>query len=218
MQRLLGIERAPLHHRRLLLVRLLLLAGQRWDWLTRFNGPCIFFSLLLCWRSRLLFYISNLINSMNTSTAAYKKWTLSWFRYNVVFRYLLSVRRVQSELQHCWALQMQRKHLKSNQTDAVKCRLRNHMAFLVDNLQYYLQVTTWIIYFAASQFAYYTHWIYFRYFLHCSSGGCSGVPVFAALTTDQRHTRLWEHSIGPWPFPQQSPCTVFHSAQACECP
>uniref|UniRef100_A0A8K9UU56 Gamma-tubulin complex component n=1 Tax=Oncorhynchus mykiss TaxID=8022 RepID=A0A8K9UU56_ONCMY len=61
-------------------------------------------------------------------------------KYNVIFRYLLSVRRVQSELQHCWALQMQRKHLKSNQTDAVKWRLRNHMAFLVDNLQYYLQV------------------------------------------------------------------------------
>lgn len=61
-------------------------------------------------------------------------------KYNVVFRYLLSVRRVQSELQHCWALQMQRKHLKHNQTDAVKSRLRNHMAFLVDNLQYYLQV------------------------------------------------------------------------------
>lgn len=61
-------------------------------------------------------------------------------RYNVVFRYLLSVRRVQSQLQQCWALQMQRKHLKSNHTDAVKWRLRNHMAFLVDNLQYYLQV------------------------------------------------------------------------------
>ncbi|CAL8351442.1 unnamed protein product [Merluccius merluccius] len=61
-------------------------------------------------------------------------------KYNVIFRYLLSVRRVQSQLQHCWALQMQRKHLKSNQTDAVKWRLRNHMAFLVDNLQYYLQV------------------------------------------------------------------------------
>lgn len=61
-------------------------------------------------------------------------------RYNVVFKYLLSVRRVQAELQHCWALQMQRKHLKSNSTDAIKWRLRNHMAFLVDNLQYYLQV------------------------------------------------------------------------------
>ncbi|KAM3925552.1 gamma-tubulin complex component 4 [Leptodactylus fuscus] len=61
-------------------------------------------------------------------------------KYNVVFKYLLSVRRVQSELQHCWALQMQRKHLESNRTDAIKWRLRNHMAFLVDNLQYYLQV------------------------------------------------------------------------------
>ncbi|KAK2920414.1 gamma-tubulin complex component 4 isoform X2 [Channa argus] len=61
-------------------------------------------------------------------------------KYNVVFRYLLSVRRVQSQLQHCWALQMQRKHLKSSQTDAVKWRLRNHMAFLIDNLQYYMQV------------------------------------------------------------------------------
>ncbi|XP_039858714.1 gamma-tubulin complex component 4 [Simochromis diagramma] len=61
-------------------------------------------------------------------------------KYNVVFRYLLSVRRVQSQLQHCWALQMQRKHLKSSQMDAVKWRLRNHMAFLIDNLQYYLQV------------------------------------------------------------------------------
>uniref|UniRef100_A0A1A8RFG9 Gamma-tubulin complex component n=1 Tax=Nothobranchius rachovii TaxID=451742 RepID=A0A1A8RFG9_9TELE len=60
-------------------------------------------------------------------------------KYNVVFRYLLSVRRVQSQLQHCWALQMQRKHL-SSQIDAVKWRLRNHMAFLIDNLQYYLQV------------------------------------------------------------------------------
>ncbi|XP_055010891.1 gamma-tubulin complex component 4 [Boleophthalmus pectinirostris] len=61
-------------------------------------------------------------------------------KYNVVFRYLLSVRRVQSQLQHLWALQMQRKNLKSSQTDAPQWRLRNHMAFLIDNLQYYLQV------------------------------------------------------------------------------
>ncbi|XP_061886467.1 gamma-tubulin complex component 4 [Entelurus aequoreus] len=61
-------------------------------------------------------------------------------KYNIVFRYLLSVRRVQSQLQHCWALQMQRKHLKSSHSDAIKWRLRNHMAFLIDNLQYYLQV------------------------------------------------------------------------------
>uniref|UniRef100_A0A8C2LFF0 Gamma-tubulin complex component n=1 Tax=Cricetulus griseus TaxID=10029 RepID=A0A8C2LFF0_CRIGR len=61
-------------------------------------------------------------------------------KYNVVFKYLLSVCRVQAELQHCWALQTQCKDLKSNQTDAVKWRLRNHMAFLVDDIQYHLQV------------------------------------------------------------------------------
>ncbi|XP_054858125.1 gamma-tubulin complex component 4 isoform X3 [Eublepharis macularius] len=61
-------------------------------------------------------------------------------KYNVVFKYLLSVRRVQAELQHCWALQMQCKRLESNRTDAIKWRMRHHMTFLVDNLQYYLQV------------------------------------------------------------------------------
>ncbi|XP_078539445.1 gamma-tubulin complex component 4 [Lissotriton helveticus] len=61
-------------------------------------------------------------------------------KYNVVFRYLLSVRRVQSELQHIWALLMQRRHLEFDKTDPIKWKLRNHMAFLVDNLQYYLQV------------------------------------------------------------------------------
>uniref|UniRef100_A0A670YTI2 Gamma-tubulin complex component n=1 Tax=Pseudonaja textilis TaxID=8673 RepID=A0A670YTI2_PSETE len=61
-------------------------------------------------------------------------------KYNVVFKYLLSVRRVQAELQHCWALQMRCKCLESRRTDAIKWRLRHHMTFLVDNLQYYLQV------------------------------------------------------------------------------
>ncbi|KAL7980224.1 hypothetical protein Chor_001492 [Crotalus horridus] len=61
-------------------------------------------------------------------------------KYNVVFKYLLSVRRVQAELQHCWALQMRCKCLESRRTDAIKWQLRHHMTFLVDNLQYYLQV------------------------------------------------------------------------------
>ncbi|KAH0620165.1 hypothetical protein JD844_014798 [Phrynosoma platyrhinos] len=61
-------------------------------------------------------------------------------KYNVVFKYLLSVRRVQAELQYCWALQMRSKRLESSRTDAIKWRLRHHMTFLVDNLQYYLQV------------------------------------------------------------------------------
>ncbi|XP_078456419.1 gamma-tubulin complex component 4 isoform X1 [Lampetra planeri] len=61
-------------------------------------------------------------------------------KYNVMFRYLLEVRRVQAELQRCWAVQMERKSSRMDKSDAVKWRLRNHMAFLVDNLQYYLQV------------------------------------------------------------------------------
>lgn len=60
----------------------------------------------------------------------------------MVFKYLLSVRRVQAELQHCWALQMWCKRLESNRTDAIKWQLRHHMTFLVDNLQYYLQVSS----------------------------------------------------------------------------
>uniref|UniRef100_A0AAQ5X0A7 Gamma-tubulin complex component n=1 Tax=Amphiprion ocellaris TaxID=80972 RepID=A0AAQ5X0A7_AMPOC len=95
---------------------------------TRSSGRCTSSSLLPSWRSSTPGHI---LSSCLSSAV---------FRYNVVFRYLLSVRRVQSQLQHCWALQMQRKHLKSSQTDAVKWRLRNHMAFLIDNLQYYLQV------------------------------------------------------------------------------
>lgn len=80
-------------------------------------------------------------DAFSPSASSHRPLLVCVVRYNVVFRYLLSVRRVQSQLQHCWALQMQRKHLKSSQTDAVKWRLRNHMAFLIDNLQYYLQVT-----------------------------------------------------------------------------
>ncbi|XP_035667416.1 gamma-tubulin complex component 4-like isoform X2 [Branchiostoma floridae] len=61
-------------------------------------------------------------------------------KYNTMFRFLLSVKRVQLELQHCWALQMEGKHLASEQSDVAKWQLRTHMAFLLDNLQYYLQV------------------------------------------------------------------------------
>ncbi|XP_063170601.1 gamma-tubulin complex component 4 isoform X3 [Candoia aspera] len=74
-------------------------------------------------------------------------------KYNVVFKYLLSVRRVQAELQHCWALQMQCKGLESKRTDAIKWRLRHHMTFLVDNLQYYLQFAFFQVDVLESQFS-----------------------------------------------------------------
>ena len=75
-------------------------------------------------------------------------------RYNTLFSFLLSIKRVQLELQQCWALQMQRGHAPPDPPGGVaappgggrgavvdgKWWLRNHMAFLVDNLQYYIQV------------------------------------------------------------------------------
>lgn len=61
-------------------------------------------------------------------------------RYNTVFRFLLYIRRIQLELQHCWSLQMQRRHMHCADAGSTKWWLRSHMAFLVDNLQYYLQV------------------------------------------------------------------------------
>lgn len=101
-----------------------------------------------------------------------------------MFRYLLSVRRVQSQLQHCWALQMQRKHLKSTQTDAVKWRLRNHMAFLIDNLQYYLQVDAYLSHALTKQNT--------RRWLNglINAGGRAGVSVLAAASADQLHQGL----------------------------
>ena len=66
--------------------------------------------------------------------------TLYDFRYNAMFRFLLYVKRVQLELQQCWATQMHRCHLGAKVTNSSHWWLRNHMAFLVDNLQYYLQV------------------------------------------------------------------------------
>lgn len=61
-------------------------------------------------------------------------------KYNQIFCFLLAVKRVQLELQQLWALQMQQKHQISSGKDAAVWHLRTHMAFLVDNLQYYLQV------------------------------------------------------------------------------
>ncbi|XP_070541864.1 gamma-tubulin complex component 4-like [Ptychodera flava] len=61
-------------------------------------------------------------------------------KYNTMFKFLLNVKRVQLDLQHCWAVQMQRKGQKLDETLGNIFHLRRHMAFLVDNLQYYLLV------------------------------------------------------------------------------
>lgn len=62
--------------------------------------------------------------------------------YNKLFRFLLKVKRTQLDLQQVWAAYMGTKHLSTAQlSNMTKIWLsRMHMAFLVDNLQYYLQV------------------------------------------------------------------------------
>ncbi|XP_054711402.1 gamma-tubulin complex component 4-like [Uloborus diversus] len=61
-------------------------------------------------------------------------------RYNVIFRFLLSVRKVQMELHQCWALQMRMKTARHEPSFMLLWQLRSHMSFLIDNFQYYILV------------------------------------------------------------------------------
>ncbi|GFR74511.1 gamma-tubulin complex component [Elysia marginata] len=63
-------------------------------------------------------------------------------KYNRIFRFLLAVRRTQLDLQHCWSLQMFNKDKFESPAATPMWQLRTHMAFLIDNLQYYLQVSS----------------------------------------------------------------------------
>lgn len=59
-------------------------------------------------------------------------------RYNALFRLLLELRRTQASLHHSWALLMQHR----NRWEELRqvWELRTQMGFLIDNLQYYVQV------------------------------------------------------------------------------
>lgn len=73
------------------------------------------------------------------------KWPLSMLfspmsieRYNHVFRFLLTVRKLQYDLQLVWT-----RHKWSARTSPVHLNIlnfRNHLTFFFDNLQYYIQV------------------------------------------------------------------------------
>ena len=63
---------------------------------------------------------------------------LSPCRYNMLFGFLINIRQVQVMLQHCWALQMM--HKGSGDRLAPVWQLRSHMSFLIDKIQYYVQV------------------------------------------------------------------------------
>ncbi|XP_037052215.1 gamma-tubulin complex component 4 homolog [Bradysia coprophila] len=57
-------------------------------------------------------------------------------RYNELFRFLLQIRRVQYDLQTVWCYHREKKMKKGSPM----LQFRNQLMFLVDNLQYYLQV------------------------------------------------------------------------------
>lgn len=57
-------------------------------------------------------------------------------RYNELFRFLLQIRRVQYDLQMVWCYHREKKMTKCSPM----LQFRNQLQFLVDNLQYYLQV------------------------------------------------------------------------------
>ena len=61
------------------------------------------------------------------------------FRFNSLFRFLVNVRRTQMELQNVWTLYKGRRAAQKGISKDIWL-LRMEMTFLVDNLQYYLQV------------------------------------------------------------------------------
>lgn len=71
------------------------------------------------------------------------KWPLHLFfspvildRYNQLFRFLLQIRKMQNDLHTVWRLHRDRKVAGNS----LMSQLRNKLLFLIDNLQYYLQV------------------------------------------------------------------------------
>eukprot|EP00742_Colponemidia_sp_Colp-10_P009975 GILJ01010917.1.p1 GENE.GILJ01010917.1~~GILJ01010917.1.p1 ORF type:complete len:692 (+),score=113.50 GILJ01010917.1:50-2125(+) len=62
-------------------------------------------------------------------------------RYNRLFAFLFSVRRVQFELQRCWLLLLRHKTVSTNfKHNSSICQLRTHMSYLIDNLFMYLEL------------------------------------------------------------------------------
>lgn len=76
----------------------------------------------------------------------YHKWNPSFavslrllISYNSLFRFLFSVKKVQLELQATWARMQSAKGARGSKLTPAQ-RLRALMSFMLDNLQYYLQV------------------------------------------------------------------------------
>ncbi|XP_019541203.3 gamma-tubulin complex component 4 homolog [Aedes albopictus] len=57
-------------------------------------------------------------------------------KYNEMFRFLLRIRKIQYDIHQVWSLQRENKVKKNSEL----LQFRNKLMFLIDNLQYYLQV------------------------------------------------------------------------------
>lgn len=85
-----------------------------------------------------------------------KSYSFVCFRYLKVFQYLIRLKRTQMELEKSWASVMHQDHMDfaQHRKDGTKesisqqrrqgirpmWRVREHMAFLIRNLQFYIQV------------------------------------------------------------------------------
>ncbi len=62
-------------------------------------------------------------------------------KYNILFRYLLPIKRVQLELQYVWSSKVRSMKKHTGDPNFRKAMLlRQQMSFLVDNIYAYLQV------------------------------------------------------------------------------
>lgn len=83
-------------------------------------------------------------NYINSITLKYKvRWPLHLLfspkildRYNEMFRFLLKIKKTQYDLEQVWSLHKETKFRSNNKI----VQFRNKLLFLIDNLQYYLQV------------------------------------------------------------------------------
>ncbi|XP_026478079.1 gamma-tubulin complex component 4 homolog [Ctenocephalides felis] len=88
---------------------------------------------------------NDVIDGWSTLSLEYKvKWPLHLLftpavmdRYNIIFRFLLKVKKTQYELHHVWIGQRSESHLYSNPK---VWQLRHQLIFLIEHLQYYLHV------------------------------------------------------------------------------
>ena len=97
--------------------------------------PVMKCKLISCWQCMILWTVSVEQNIK----LMYHNYYYYYHRYDGLFRFLLLSRRAQIALQQVWALLMQYRR-KTEELRAV-WELRTHMGFLVDNLQYYVQVS-----------------------------------------------------------------------------